>query len=144
MYNTKQRFPSSERRSGNIGGFYIDGNSDSFYIAHSSVNNVLDAGFRNYKGTEEIILLKENRRFEYVDVVTKDGTIRTDTFYDSEAKIFEYLADRYDTVPFKEVTVFSQRGMCPSCKGVMEQFKAAYPEVKINVISNKKQYGAKW
>ena len=40
--------------------------------------------------------------------------------------------------------MLSERGMCDSCKGVMEQFKKLYPNVKINVISNKKVIGNVW
>lgn len=34
--------------------------------------------------------------------------------------------------------------MCDSCKGVMEQFKQEYPNIKVNVISNKQVEGDVW
>ncbi len=34
--------------------------------------------------------------------------------------------------------------MCDRCKGVMEQFKQEYPNVEVNVISNKQVEGNVW
>ncbi len=34
--------------------------------------------------------------------------------------------------------------MCDSCKGIMEQFKQEYPNIKVNVISNKQVEGDVW
>ena len=34
--------------------------------------------------------------------------------------------------------------MCDSCKGVMEQFKQEYPNIEVNVISNKQVEGDVW
>lgn len=35
-------------------------------------------------------------------------------------------------------------GMCDSCHGVMEQFQELFPDVEINVVSNKRVEGAVW
>lgn len=91
-----------------------------------------------------MILLKKERRFEYIDVENYDGTIRTDTFFDTEAKLFEYFADEYEKQPFKSITMLSGRGMCDSCKGVMEQFKEQFPNITVNVASNKNVEGDVW
>ena len=70
--------------------------------------------------------------------------MREKTHLDTEAKLFEYLADLYDEKPFTRIDMLSERGMCDSCKGVMEQFRKEHPEVVINVISNKRVEGDVW
>ena len=50
----------------------------------------------------------------------------------------------YESKPFKSITMISERGMCDSCKGVMEQFKARFPDVTVRVISHKKVEGDVW
>ena len=40
--------------------------------------------------------------------------------------------------------MISERGMCDSCKGIMEQFKEIYPDVEVNIISNKKVNSNVW
>ena len=44
----------------------------------------------------------------------------------------------------KSITMLSERGMCDSCKGVMEQFKEQFPDVTIKVVSNKQIEGNVW
>ena len=66
------------------------------------------------------------------------------TWFDTEAKLFEYFADLYEMKPFKSITMLSERGMCKSCQGVMEQFQKQFPDVTINVVSNKKIEGNVW
>ena len=110
------------------------------YYAHSMMSDSL----KGYKGSSELALLKDKRRFSYIDVLTDTGTMRSGTWHDTEAKLFEYFADLYETKPFKTITMLSERGMCDSCKGVMEQFQALHPDVTINVVSNKKVEGNVW
>lgn len=38
--------------------------------------------------------------------------------------------------------VLSEKCMCDSCLGVMRQFKEKYPNVEVNVVSNKKERDA--
>ena len=133
-------FNSRLKSSGNIAGAYLDGDVSTMYYAHSKISNIPD----KYHGTGEIVLIKDNRRFECVDVKKADGSIRTDTCFDTEAKLFEYFAELYKIRPFKTLTMYSERGMCPSCRYVMRQFMAAFPNVKVNVISNKNIEGDVW
>lgn len=136
----RDNFTNKYKRSGNIAGAYIDGDTDNLVYAHSRLNETR----KGYKGDSTVVLLKENRRFKYTDVLKNNGVIRTDTFEDTEAKLFEYFADVYENKPFKSITMLSERGMCDSCKGVMEQFKNRYPDVEINVVSNKHVEGNVW
>mgnify|MGYP002995324345 FL=1 len=99
---------------------------------------------KGYKGTNEVVLLKENRRFTYINVLKENGEIRDKTYHDTEAKLFEHFADLYEEKPFKKICMLSERGMCDSCKGVMQQFKDLHPDVEINVVSNKRVEGDVW
>lgn len=140
----RDKFTSDFKRSGNIAGAYIDGDSEHFYIAHSRIDTTQNKGYKGYKGDLELVTLRENRRFKYVDVPDGKGGIRSDTFIDTEAKLFELFADMYDKSPYSSITMISERGMCESCQGVMSQFKKAYPDVEVNVISNKRITGDVW
>ena len=46
--------------------------------------------------------------------------------------------------PFRSVTMLSERGMCPSCRYVAEQFMKMYPQVEVNVVSNLVEHGTVW
>lgn len=113
---------------------------NKMYFAHSKLSN----SSKGYKGNADLVLLKADRRFKYIDVKSENGIMRSKTYEDTEAKLFEYFADLYDKKPFKSITMLSERGMCDSCKGVMAQFQQLYPDVKINVVSNKKVEGNVW
>lgn len=136
----RNQFTSKYKYSGNIAGAYLDGDTQQMYFAHS----MLSENAKGYNGTNTLALLKDKRRFSYIDVPGKDGVMRSGTWHDTEAKLFEYFADLHETKPFKTITMLSERGMCDSCKGIMEQFQALHPDVTINVVSNKKVEGAVW
>ena len=133
-------FTSKFKKSGNIAGAYIDGDKSNMYFAHS---RLLDSA-KGYKGKSNLVLLKDNRRFSYINVIDSNNSLRINTHLDTEAKLFEYFADLYEKKPFKSITMLSERGMCDSCKGVMKQFKEQFPDVEISVISNKKSIGNVW
>lgn len=136
----RKNFTRRRRKQGNIAGAKVDG-SDSYYIAHSRISA---ADSRDYLGEATLVGLKEERRYRYVDVPRKDGTLREKTFEDTEAKLFEYFADLYEKKPFKRIDMLSERGMCDSCRGIMEQFMEEHPGVKVNVVSNKRVEGDVW
>lgn len=136
----RMNFTSRYKKSGNVAGAYIDGKMNKMYFAHSKLSN----SSKGYKGNADLVLLKADRRFKCIDVKSENGIMRSKTYEDTEAKLFEYFADLYDKKPFKSITMLSERGMCDSCKGVMAQFQQLYPDVKINVVSNKKVEGNVW
>ena len=113
------------------------------YFAHSRIDSIIDVE-ECYYGTNRLVELKNGRRFIYTDVQKSGGEIRGNTYYDTEAKLFEYFADLYEQKPFRSITMLSERGMCDSCKGVMEQFKKQFPDVTVNVVSNKIVEGNVW
>lgn len=96
-------------------------------MAHSKIGNEKEAN--KYKGNATIVTLKDARIFEYIDVPKANGGLRSDTYFDTEAKLFEFFSGMYDTEKYKSITMLSERGMCDSCKGVMSQFKEKYPNV---------------
>ena len=142
IYEKRLQFTSKYKKSGNIAGAYIDDDVDNMYYAHSMISEISEA--KGYKGTNEVVLLKENRRFTYINVLKENGEIRDKTYHDTEAKLFEHFADLYEEKPFKKICMLSERGMCDSCKGVMQLFKDLHPDVEINVVSNKRVEGDVW
>ena len=136
----RTNFTSAFKNSGNIAGAYLDGDNTVMYYAHSA----LSESRKGYKGSAELVLLKKERRFSYIDVPKADGTMRQNTWQDTEAKLFEHFADLYEKKPFRSITMLSERGMCDSCKGVMKQFQQLHPDVKVNVVSNKRVEGNVW
>ncbi|MBR2742546.1 MAG: hypothetical protein IKD89_03060 [Clostridia bacterium] len=124
------------------GESFIDRERKKAYKLNSKISDSAKA--RKYRGSSELVLLRDKRRFSCKDVLLKSRKPRTETEHDTEAKLFEYFADLYEKAPFKSITMLSERGMCESCQGVMEQFKKAFPEVEINVVSNKAAEGDVW
>ena len=110
------------------------------YIAHST----LSKNGKGYKGEHYFVLKKEHPRYKYIDVIKNNGETRGSTDEDTEAKLFEFFADHCEDKDIKTITMLSERGMCDSCKGVMEQFKQEYPNIEVNVISNKRVEGDVW
>ena len=135
----RNNFPSKYKTSGNIAGAYID--DETMFLAHSKIDSVTNVG---YKGTSNLVPLQSELAFDYIDVLKPDGSIRSDTHYDTEAKLFEYFHVMLQTKEFSEITMLSERGMCESCIGVMKQFKKAHPNVKVNVVSHKKVNSDVW
>ena len=110
------------------------------YIAHSA----LSENRKGYKGEHYLVLRKEHPRYQYIDVMKSNGELRGNTKEDTEAKLFEFFADHCEDKDIKTITMLSERGMCDSCKGVMEQFKQEHPNIEVNVISNKQVEGDVW
>lgn len=137
----RNNFTSRYKSSGNIAGAFVDDKKDNIVISHSRIGTTTE--MNKYKGNYTIVGLADNRQFNYIDVMLSDGSTRTGTYNDSEAKLFEYLAREYQTSQFKTITLLSERGMCDSCIGVMKQFEEQYG-VKINAVSNKKVEGNVW
>lgn len=135
----RNNFTSKYKKSGNIAGVRIDG-EEYYFIAHSNITDPT----KGYKGENVLVGLKDERHYNYIDVLKSDGTLRNDTFHDTEAKLFEYLADLYKEKPFTRIDMLSERGMCDSCLGVMEQFMEEHPDVVVNAVSNKKVEGNVW
>lgn len=122
---------STEKKSGNIGIMELDGKT---YYAHSHLDDATYKGYRNLdQATKDIIVLKpETETFKASKV---SGYIRDS---DSEYKLFNYIATQKQPNDTFTVNMLSERCMCESCIGVMEQFKKMYPNATINMVSNKR------
>ncbi len=140
----RENFNSKHNTSGNIAGAYLNDDKENFYLAHSKIDSAESNGAKSYKGSSKLVFLSEERKYLYIDVENKYGEIRNNTFVDTEAKLFEYFDKLYEKRAFDTVTMISERGMCDSCKGVMEQFKQRHPNVTVNVVSNKKVNSDVW
>ena len=146
-FNTKIKgFTGSAKRKANIAVMELDG---EIKIANSQLNNETDPAFVNFK-YDEVNKLFENKS---IGKITKDNlvfqkepaefeTIKVGSHsreIDSEAKLFEYAADIAKDGKEHTINMLSEKCMCDSCLGVMKQFKENYPNVTINVVSNKRE-----
>ncbi|MFM7851213.1 MAG: deaminase domain-containing protein, partial [Flammeovirgaceae bacterium] len=71
-----------------------------------------------------------NRNFTTFE--TPRGHLRST---DSEAKLLEAIAARYADNPKIKGTInlFTERRQCDSCRGVIDQFKAMFPNIKLKI-----------
>ena len=93
----------------------------------------LDRPKGNFVGNGETVFKSET-------ISTKAG-VEIDRNTDSEYKILSNLADKLGS-NYKaqgNVTIFTEKAACSSCKGVVDQFMKLYPNIRINIIHNKGQ-----
>ncbi|GAB7053018.1 hypothetical protein JCM9534A_81440 [Catenuloplanes indicus JCM 9534] len=55
--------------------------------------------------------------------------------FDSEVFLFEDLATRLTPTSTGTVNLYSERIVCPSCGDVIDQFKARFPGIKVNITT---------
>lgn len=121
---------SDQKYDGNIGIMELDGKT---YYAHSRLNSVTDKGYRNLDEiTQQQISLQPERITFKADL--SKGKYRE---CDSEYKLFNFIATQKQPNDTFTVNMLSERCMCESCAGVMEQFKKMYPNATVNVVSHK-------
>ena len=53
--------------------------------------------------------------------------------FDSEVKIFEYIANKFPTSASGKIDLYSELEICPSCSSVINQFKKMFPNIDVNV-----------
>lgn len=131
----KAKFTGKARKKGNLGIMELDGKT---YVASSAVDKAEDPGYINFKGDKDMIVLKpESPNFKTREVGTHNRDV------DSEYKLLEHAAEiAKDGKPHK-IELLSEKAMCESCQGVLEQFKEKYPNVEISVVSHKKEKAEK-
>ncbi|MED9969926.1 MAG: deaminase domain-containing protein [Ruminococcus sp.] len=61
-------------------------------------------------------------------------------YFDTEAKFLEFVADKKKPEDSFSVTILSEKHICKSCQGVVQQFKEQFPNAKVNIVSGKKGY----
>lgn len=121
-------------RSGNAAVLEYDG---EVFFAHSRANDETDLAYQSYVGDLPIVLKPETSRYETHSISADDLVDRSCC---TEAKLFEELAVVIDPSYSGEITILSEKCMCESCRGVMHQFSADFPNVTINVVSGKEDY----
>ena len=77
----------------------------------------------------------ENRKYTVKDL--GDNIPREN---DTEAKFLEFVAKKINMDSSDLITILSEKHICESCQGVVEQFKKDFPNVKVNIVSGKKEY----
>ena len=130
----RNKLRSAQKNSGNIGVMELDGKT---YYAHSRLDYPDQKGYRNLEQpTRDCVVLKPEK--EAFPATVEDGYLRD---FDSEYKLFNYIATQKKPSDTFTVNMLSERCMCPSCVGVMEQFKKMFPNATVNVVSNKHTEG---
>lgn len=103
-------------------------------ISNSGLSSKEQPAYANFKGDKSILVLKtKSPQFKTSFVGTHERDV------DSEAKLFEYAAKVAKDGKPHTLNLLSERCMCESCRGVMAQFKKAYPNVTVNAVSNSKE-----
>lgn len=135
-FQTKtELFTGDAKRRGNIAVMEFDGDTK---FGNSQLNSVRDQCYQNFKGDKtSLVLGTETPKFETSFIGTHDRRV------DSEAKLFEYAASIAGDGKEHTINLLSERCMCESCRGVMQQFKESFPNVKVNAVSNAKKQAEK-
>lgn len=130
-----QLFTGNAKRKGNIAVMELDGN---IKLGNSQVQTIDDPNYINFKGDKESLVLKTKvPEFKTLFIGTHNRDV------DSEAKLFEYAASICKDGKEHVLNLLSERCMCESCRGVMQQFKKKYPNVQVNAVSNAKKQAEK-
>lgn len=109
---------------------------ESIYFAHSRVAKPGTVEYDSYSGKYPIIGLNDVRIFSVKNL--GDGIPREN---DTEAKFLEYVATKKKESDKFNVTILSEKHICDSCQGVVDQFKKLFPNATVNIVSGKKGYG---
>ena len=119
-------------RSGNAAIMEFDGN---LYFSHSQFGDERDFPNQHYAGKYPAVGLSEIRQFEVLDL---GDNIKRE--FDTEAKFLEFVSKQKSVDDQFEVTILSEKHICKSCEGVVEQFKRKYPSATVNIVSGKRGY----
>ena len=122
---------SDNKRGGTMAtaDIQIDG-VQSQMSAHSRINDP-----SKVKGAEGLV--GEKNIFETSTIPTAAGR-EVDRIIDAETKILSNIAEQLgnNTAASGTVNLFVELTPCPSCTGVIDQFKAKYPNITVNVMDN--------
>ena len=135
-FQTKtELFTGTAKRKGNIAVMEFDGVTK---FGNSQLDEEGDSAYTNFKGDKTTLVLQtKSPKFKTTVVGNHDR------FGDSEAKLFEYAASVARDGKEHTLNLLSERCMCESCRGVMQQFKENFPNVKVNAVSNAKKQAEK-
>lgn len=101
--------------------------------------NIATANFNigGINGNLQAVSGVANRASTVANPTTRLFTTNPERAFDSEVKIFEYLAQTFQSNPNVSgtITLYSERAVCVSCVGVLNQFMEMYPNVVIIINS---------
>lgn len=130
--NTKQKLKKDLTNGGNAAAMHFDGKT---YFSHSKFGVVGSLEHSLYIGEHPTVVLSQNRIFKVMAL--GDGVPRQ---FDTEAKFLEFVATRKKPTEKFTVTILSEKHICKSCQGVVQQFKEKFPNATVNVVSGKRGY----
>ena len=130
--NQKKKVKKDISSGGNAAAMEFDG---KVYFSHSKFG--LPGSFEHslYKGEYTPVVLSKDRMFKVKDL--GDGIPRQ---FDTEAKFLEFVASQKQPKDKFTVTILSEKHICASCEGVVEQFKEKFPNATVNIVSGKRGY----
>ena len=133
-FNSKRRkkLRNDISNGGNAASMLYDGN---IYFSHSKFG--VESSFEHslYKGEYQAVTLAIDRQFSVKDL--GDGIPRQ---FDTEAKFLEFVASQKKTDDTFAITILSEKHICESCQGVVDQFKHKFHNSTVNIISGKRGY----
>ena len=132
LHGENRHIVNRMRTGGNSASMNFDGVT---YYSHSRVGSENTLEYNSYIGKEPLIGLSEQRKFTVKDL--GDGIPRE---YDTESKFLEFVAKQKKTTDKFTVTILSEKHICESCQGVVEQFRKMFPNAIVNVVSGKENY----
>ncbi len=128
----KQRIRNALVNGGNAASMEFDG---KIFFSHSKFDVPGTLEYRLYNANYPAVALSDNRIFSVKDL--GDGIPRQ---YDTEAKFLEFVAKQKNIDDQFSVTILSEKHICESCQGVVEQFKKMFPKATVNIVSGKRSY----
>lgn len=133
MIDIREGFPSNYRRKPTMAICEADGKE---YWVYSGIHNEISKPYKNNKKKENlsnVVLKTDGKDKQFRTLVLPLTGKGWDRDVDAEAKLFEFLA----TQNIKDVLLVVDLDMCDSCKGVLKQFKAKYPDIDIKIAQKK-------
>lgn len=121
-------------KEGNAASMMLD---DDIYFSHSRFGLEGTEELAAYIGKYPAIGLSPNRKFTTMPISSSDNIARE---YDTEAKFLEFVATKRNPEDVFTVTILSEKHICASCRGVVEQFKKMFPHSTVNIVSGKLGY----
>ncbi|AFC33316.1 Rhs core protein [Paenibacillus mucilaginosus 3016] len=135
----RQELPKEIQKTGNFGlaEVKIEGLRTEFK-SHSRVNELKDAG--NAEGYSVLKPDPKDWNFTPQEVNTKDiinGEGAYSRKWDTEFKIIEDITDQLKALKPEQrkgsIDIYTDREPCASCGPILEQFKARFPDIQVNV-----------
>ena len=128
----KKNIKKEISNGGNAASMEFDG---KVYFSHSKFGLPNSREHSLYKGEYPTVTLSKDRMFKVLDLGDK-----IPRQYDTEAKFLEFVASQKKPDDKFNVTILSEKHICESCQGVVEQFKQKFPNATVNIVSGKLGY----